>query len=135
APWQALPYERQLAVKSEQVADALARIGHLSGFELEPIEPASQVRRYRNKFEYAFGMRDGELVLGFHPRGRWHEVIDAVDCQLASEANNAERNRIRDWARAHGLSAYDRRSHTGTLRNLVVREARRGGVIQTRLVT
>src|SRR5436305_4704466 len=32
APWQVLPYERQLAVKHEQVRDALTRIGHLDGF-------------------------------------------------------------------------------------------------------
>src|SRR3954452_23189010 len=32
APWQVLPYERQLEIKSEQVADALRRIGHLEGF-------------------------------------------------------------------------------------------------------
>src|SRR6188474_1589600 len=35
APWQVLPYERQLEVKAEQVADALARIGKLEGFDLE----------------------------------------------------------------------------------------------------
>jgi 23S rRNA (uracil1939-C5)-methyltransferase len=34
APWQGLPYERQLAHKQEQVADALGRIGGLEGFEL-----------------------------------------------------------------------------------------------------
>ncbi len=35
APWQVLPYERQLQVKYEQVDDALRRIGKLDGFELE----------------------------------------------------------------------------------------------------
>src|SRR5919198_6542526 len=40
APWQVLPYERQLEVKAEQVADALRRIGRLEGFELQPIVPA-----------------------------------------------------------------------------------------------
>src|SRR5919109_5371211 len=42
APWQVLPYERQLEVKAEQVQDALRRIGKLDGFELEPIVPAEQ---------------------------------------------------------------------------------------------
>ena len=37
APWQVLPYARQLQIKSEQVEDALKRIGKLDGFELEPI--------------------------------------------------------------------------------------------------
>src|SRR6476646_1161039 len=43
APWQVLPYERQLAVKAEQVDDALRRIGRLDGFELEPIVGAEQI--------------------------------------------------------------------------------------------
>ncbi len=43
APWQVLPYERQLAVKAEQVDDALRRIGRLDGFALEPIVPAGAV--------------------------------------------------------------------------------------------
>ena len=59
APWQGLPYERQLAEKADQVDDALRRIGRLEGFELEPIEPALEPWRYRNKLEYSFGARDG----------------------------------------------------------------------------
>ena len=39
-PWQVLPYERQLQIKHAQVDEALRRIGHLDGFELEEIVPA-----------------------------------------------------------------------------------------------
>ena len=99
--------------------DALRRLGGLDGFELDPIEPALERWRYRNKLEYSFGERDGELVLGFHARGRWDEIVDAQDCLLASEANNARRNEVRDWAQASGVPAYDRRSQAGVLRNLV----------------
>ena len=76
AAWQVLPYERQLEVKAEQVADALARIGRLEGYALEPILPAEQTWRYRNKLEYSFGTGpDGELVCGFHAPGRWNEIV------------------------------------------------------------
>jgi 23S rRNA (uracil1939-C5)-methyltransferase len=135
ASWQALPYERQLSYKEEQVADALSRIGRLEGFELDPIVPAEQQWRYRNKVEYSFGEQDGELVLGFHPRGRWDQVLDIEDCRLSSEATNQARNEVLEWARAEGLSAYDPHDHRGVLRNLVVREGRRTGQVQTRLVT
>jgi 23S rRNA (uracil1939-C5)-methyltransferase len=135
APWQGLAYEVQLAHKQSQVEDSLVRLGGLEGFELEPIEPAVEQWRYRNKLEYSFGERDGELVLGFHARGRWDEVVDAEDCRLASEPDNAKRNELRAWAREAGLSAYDRRTHEGTLRNLVIREGRRTGQLQARLVT
>jgi 23S rRNA (uracil1939-C5)-methyltransferase len=135
APWQSLPYEQQLRHKQSQVEDALVRLGGLEGFELEEIEPAVEQWRYRNKLEYSFGEHDGELTLGFHARGRWDLIVDAEDCQLASNRNNARRNEIRAWAASQGLPAYDRRERTGILRNLVVREGRRTGQLQTRLVT
>jgi 23S rRNA (uracil1939-C5)-methyltransferase len=135
APWQGLEYGRQLEHKREQVDDALRRIGELEGYDLQPIEPAVQEWRYRNKLEYTFGSDEGELVLGFHARGRWDRVVGVEDCLLASEPGNAARNRVRDWAQATGLDAYDRRSRKGLLRNLVVREGRRTGRLQTRLVT
>ena len=136
APWQGLPYERQLAHKQEQVGEALRRIGDLEGFELEQIVPAQEQWRYRNKLEYSFGPAEGaELALGFHARGRWDLIVDVDDCRLASEAGNAARNEVREWARLESIPAYDGRSREGILRNLVVREGRRTGQIQTRLVT
>jgi 23S rRNA (uracil1939-C5)-methyltransferase len=136
ASWQVLPYERQLEVKQAQVDDALRRIGRLDGFVLEPIVPALQLWRYRNKLEYSFGDDPlGRLVCGFHAPGRWHEIVELHDCLLASEAGNGAREEIVSWCRASGLTAYDRRSGEGILRNLVVREGRRTGQLQVRLIT
>lgn len=136
APWQGLPYERQLAYKQEQVGDALRRIGGLEGYELEEIVPAVEQWRYRNKLEYSFGEDDeGEPTLGFHARGRWDLIVDVDDCHLASEAGNQARNAVREWARAESIPAYDAGTRRGVLRNLAVREGRRTDQIQTRLVT
>ncbi|MDQ6915181.1 MAG: 23S rRNA (uracil(1939)-C(5))-methyltransferase RlmD [Actinomycetota bacterium] len=136
APWQELRYERQLEVKQSQVDEALRRIGHLDGFALEPIVPAVQEWRYRNKLEYSFGAdAGGELVCGFHAPGRFDVIEPVDDCLLASEAGDAARERVVAWCRAEGLSPHDRRAHAGLLRNLVVREGRRTGQLQVRLVT
>jgi 23S rRNA (uracil1939-C5)-methyltransferase len=136
APWQVLPYERQLAVKAEQADDALRRIGKLDGFDFEPIVPAVEQWRYRNKLEYSFGTGDdGALVCGFHAPGSWERIEHVEDCLLASEAGNAARRAALTWCRDHGLPAYDRRAQEGLLRNLVVREGRRTGELQVRLVT
>jgi 23S rRNA (uracil1939-C5)-methyltransferase len=136
APWQELPYERQLAVKAEQVEDALRRIGKLDGFELEPIVPAVEQWRYRNKLEYSFGTgEEGELVLGFHAPGRWNEIVPMSDCKLASERGNELREQVLAFCREQGLQAWDRKDHKGFLRNLVVREGRRTGATQVRLIT
>jgi 23S rRNA (uracil1939-C5)-methyltransferase len=135
APWQVLPYERQLAVKQAQVDDALRRLGKLDGYELEPIVPAVEQWRYRNKLEFSFGTSpDGELVCGFHAPGSWEEIVPVEDCLLQSERGNVARREVLAWARGRGLSAYDRREQHGALRNLVIREGRRTGEIQIRLV-
>jgi 23S rRNA (uracil1939-C5)-methyltransferase len=136
APWQVLPYERQLEIKQAQVGDALRRIGKLESFELEPIVAATSPWRYRNKLEYSFGTdAAGELVCGFHAPGRWDEIVPISDCLLASEPANQARERIVQWCREQRLSVHDRRTRQGLLRNLVVREGRRTDAIQVRLVT
>jgi 23S rRNA (uracil1939-C5)-methyltransferase len=136
APWQVLPYELQLREKESQVRDALERLG---GFQRPPVEPivaAEQRLRYRNKVEYSFGTGDdGELVLGFHRRGRFDLIDDVTRDILASERVDELREAVKAWCREEGLSAWDRRTQTGLLRNLVVREGRRTGMLQARVVT
>ncbi|HEX3909680.1 MAG TPA: 23S rRNA (uracil(1939)-C(5))-methyltransferase RlmD [Solirubrobacteraceae bacterium] len=158
-PWQVLPYERQLQIKHEQVGEALRRIGHLEGFELQEIVPAVEQWRYRNKLEYSFGDEGGELVCGFHAPAGANSVLAIEDCMLASERGNLARELALAWCRAEGLTAWDRGRRSGAgpagrrgghrreerigpapdgraqLRNLVVREGRRSGQLQIRIVT
>src|SRR3954449_4700321 len=135
APWGVLPYERQLEEKERQVREALERYGGFEAPAVEPIVAAERTWRYRNKLEYSFGENDGELVLGFHKPGRWNDIDDVSEDVLASEEIDAVRDAARAWAREEGLSAWDRRSGDGFLRNLVVREGRRSGQVQARIVT
>jgi 23S rRNA (uracil1939-C5)-methyltransferase len=157
-PWQVLPYGRQLEVKHAQVDDALRRIGRLEGYELEDIVGALEPWRYRNKLEYSFGMAPVEgggeqLVCGFHVPAGGNRVAPIDDCLLASERGNLARQAALRWCRDQGLTAWDRgggrrgpdgvqRDRTAPapdgrarLRNLVVREGRRSGKLQVRIVT
>jgi 23S rRNA (uracil1939-C5)-methyltransferase len=151
--WQVMPYELQLQVKSRQVHEALTRLGGLDGFELEEIVPALEQWRYRNKLEYSFGAGvEEELVCGFHAPAGGNRVLAMEDCLLASEQGNEARRAALGWCRAQGLSAWERRPGEGArrgrderagpapdgrarLRNLVVREGRRTGKLQLRIVT
>src|SRR5215212_5826476 len=136
APWQVLPYERQLSEKENQVSDALARIGRFESPPVEPIIPAVEPLRYRTKLEYSFGEDDdGELVLGFHRPGRFDVIDDVTLDILASERVDEVREAVKAWCRAEGLTAWDRRGQQGVLRNLVVREGRRTEELQARIVT
>ncbi|QEC46961.1 23S rRNA (uracil(1939)-C(5))-methyltransferase RlmD [Baekduia soli] len=137
APWQVIPYARQLEIKQGQVDDALRRLGGLDGFELHDIVPAVEQWRYRNKLEFSFGTGprpDRELICGFHAPGSWEDIVAVEDCLLQSERGNRARHEVLAWARAQGLGAYDRRTQVGALRNVVIREGRRTGELQVRLV-
>lgn len=134
--FQDLAYEAQVAAKSQQVADALARIGGLADPPLEPAEPARSVFHYRNKLEYSFTTRaDGSVGLGFHRAGRWDEVLDVERCWLTTDLGNGIREAVKAWARAEGLPAYDQERQQGYLRHLVVREGRNTGQALVVLVT
>ena len=136
APWQVLPYERQLEVKAAQVEEALRRLGRLDGFEMEPIVPAVQQWRYRNKLEYSFGEgADGELICGFHAPGRFDQIVPVHDMKLASERSNELREQVLAVCREAKLPPWNRRTRRGFLRNLVIREGRGSGQFQVRLVT
>jgi 23S rRNA (uracil1939-C5)-methyltransferase len=133
--FQDLAYEAQVEAKHAQVGDALRRIGGFAEPPLEEILPAEEIFHYRNKLEYSFTQLEDGPTLGLHRAGRWDEVLQIDDCWLTTDAGNAIRNAVREWARGDKLVAYDQAEHTGYLRHLVVREGRNTGQVLVQLVT
>jgi 23S rRNA (uracil1939-C5)-methyltransferase len=134
--FQDLAYDSQLAQKQTWVRDAFQRIAGIAEPPLEEIVPCEpEVFHYRNKMEYSFAPSPSGPVLGFHKAGRWDEVLDIEKCWLTTDAGNAIREAVRNWAREEGLEAYDQEENTGYLRHLVVREGRNTGEALVQLVT
>ena len=138
APWQVLPYERQLEEKEAQVRDALERIGGFEDPPVEPIVPAVRAaplpqqarvlvrRRTRTASSCSASTAPGRWdliddVRGRHPRLRAHQ----------RGARGGQGVVPRGGARPPGTATTRR----GLLRNLVVREGRRTGQVQARIVT
>ena len=145
---QHVDYAAQLAFKSKQVADALERLGGLSGFELRPILGAADTYGYRNKMEFTVargnklplpsgervGVR-GDLVVGLHEADRYDSVLDVERCLLQSDGMNALLDEARRFFVEHGLTAYEQDGGEGLLRFLVLREGRRTGEVMVNVVT
>lgn len=143
--WQPLPYEMQLKAKQQQVWDQLVRIGHLQIPEINPILPSDKTRYYRNKLEFTFSNRrwiydteDPEsltdmerLGLGFHVGRFFDKVLDIKQCHLQPEPSNQIRLFIKDYAIKHNLSFYNIRENTGFLRNIIIRNNKKGEVMLT----
>jgi 23S rRNA (uracil1939-C5)-methyltransferase len=134
--FQDLGYEAQIAAKHAWVEDSLRRIAGIAEPPLEPIVPAEEIFRYRNKMEYSFAPGpDGRPLLGLHRAGRWDEVLGIEDCHLATELGNRIRNAVEEWGIEERLPAYDQATAEGYLRHLIVREGRNTGQVLVQLVT
>ena len=92
---------------------------------------------YRNKMEYTFGdlVKGGELQLGMHKKGNFMSVITVDSCQLVPQDFNKILRYTLDFCLAQGYVHYNKKSHEGLLRNLIVRRGVRTGELLVDIVT
>ncbi|MBK9960181.1 MAG: 23S rRNA (uracil(1939)-C(5))-methyltransferase RlmD [Saprospiraceae bacterium] len=133
--WQSLDYSEQLRQKEILVRDALIRIAKVEQTSFEPILAAPDQKYYRNKLEFTFSTHRwlsreeidndqsklNKNALGFHRPESFDKVVDINQCYLQDEISNQIRNEVRSYSLQNGLSFYDIRTHSGLLRNMIIR--------------
>ena len=137
--WQHLSYEKQLAFKQQNIADAFERIGKLELPVLLPIIGSAKTKYYRNKLEYTFSNRswltrkelsDGDSkempALGFHVPLRFDKILDIKKCYLQDDLSNDIRNEVRNYCIANEMKFFDLISQEGGMRNLIIRNSSAG---------
>lgn len=129
--WQHVTYDAQAAAKEAIVRENLAPLGGLRDVDVRPIVRMAAPWYYRNKMEFSFHP-DG---LGLHRRGAFDKIVPIETCYLESPRANIILAEVQAFAREAGLSSYDPRSHTGVLRQVVIREAKGTGEVMVALVT
>ena len=127
---QFLSYEDQLAIKEQQVKDAIKRIGRIDEAVVLPIMGAPNPWFYRNKMEFSFSRDlEGRLGLGMHVRRRHHDTVEMRECHLFSSWVGdfvvASRDFFRNCTDEAALK----------LISLVVREGKNTGDIMVNLIT
>ena len=137
--WQQMAYTGQLEFKTQQVRDAFDRIGKVQ-YDVIPLALGSaEQRHYRNKMEYTFShsrwltkaQLDAEDFiqepgLGFHVPKRFDKIVHIDACHLQDDLANQIRNWCFEYAMKHKLTFYDARKQEGLLRNLMLRNTRKG---------
>ena len=146
---QDLNYEAQTKYKQQQVEEIFNKLGGFSDFEIEPIIPSQNVFHYRNKMEFSFGDKrwltkeeiaiegilDRDFALGLHIPRIFDKVLDVDECFLQSEVSNKILNFTRDFFKKKNTSIYSTKTHTGYLRNLVIKQASLTNDLMVNLVT
>ncbi len=152
--WQHMDYSEQLRLKRKQVQDALNHLGGFDDIECADCIPAPELFGYRNKMDFSFtdlryltpdemDIEPGDhekpldFALGFHAPGCFSKAIDIDHCDLSTPEMNTALNIVRAFCLGHReeLPIYSTRSHTGELRNLVVRHGGNTGEFMVNLVT
>ncbi len=150
--WQEVQYQAQLDFKRQHVIDALERIGGFTGISILPTLGSPDIYFYRNKMEFSFGAKwltreemergsedEGRgidrFALGLHIPERFDRVLDIEECWLQSGTSREIVNFVRGFCKDHGLDMYSTITHTGYLRNLVIRQSRHTGELMVNLVT
>lgn len=92
---------------------------------------------YRNKMEFTFGdeYKGGPLTLGLHKKGSFHDIVNASGCKIVHEDFTKVLDCVRDYCAKRGLSHYNKNTHEGVLRHLLVRRAASTGELLVALVT
>ena len=125
---QHMTYAEQLQQKRRFVADALERLGGLSGIEVQPTIGMENPWRYRNKGSFPFGSVDGQTAFGFYaPRS--HRLVPLFDCPIQSEKITETARQIAAWANKYKISVYDEATGHGSLRACMVRTTTDGKVM------
>jgi 23S rRNA (uracil1939-C5)-methyltransferase len=144
---QDLDYSQQTAFKQEQVENIFKHDGGFSEFQIENIIASENVFYYRNKMEFSFSelewlktidenteIKKGFFV-GLHVPNNYEKILDLDECFLQSEMSADILNFSREFFKQRNISIYNTKTHTGYLRNLVVRQSQKINDTMINLVT
>ncbi len=134
--YQTLPYEEQLKLKREQIQKLLAPVVEedtiFDGIYASPDEMG-----YRNKMEFSFGddHLGGPLTLGMHKKGSTYDVLNAHTCKIVPADMTAILRTVHDYCVEQGFPKYNKMSHEGYLRYLLLRHSVSANETMVLLVT
>ena len=155
--YQSLPYETQLDIKKNQVIKLIdGAYDELTAIKAQQTEEntakpldvkkdyiydglyaSPNLLGYRNKMEFSFGdeYKGGPLALGLHRKGSVHDVVNATDCAIIHEDYSKVMSLVCSFFAEREIPHYNKNTHTGVLRHLLVRRSETTGEMIVALVT
>ena len=135
--YQTLPYEAQLELKKNQVLKLIDSVAGENSYIFDGIFSSPCIWSYRNKMEFSFGdeYKGGPLSLGLHKKGSIHDIINASGCKIVNNDYSKILDCIREYFLKINIPHYNKNTHTGILRHLLVRRSASTGEILVALVT
>lgn len=124
--WQHVSYQAQVAAKRQAVADALARIGHVSDYELRDVVLGSSPYGYRNKAEFTVVRRGDAVEVGYLAPGG-HDVVQVSQCLMLPTAHRKAPKALA------GVARYLSGDGVADVNRIALRVAHNGGDVEVDL--
>lgn len=134
--YQEMPYQEQIILKGKEVLRLLDEKKVMYDRYLG-IEGSPKQKAYRNKMEYTFGdeIKEGEMTLGMHKKGRFMSIVTVDECQLVDGDFNTILRAALDFCKEKEYAFYHKKSHKGLMRNLIIRKGEHTGELLVNIVT
>jgi 23S rRNA (uracil1939-C5)-methyltransferase len=146
---QDMNYESQYKYKQQQVTEIFQKMGGFTDFAVEDIAPSDKTFFYRNKMEFSFSdkrwitveeIKSAEVIersfaVGLHIPNVFDKVLDIDECFLQSELSNKILNLTRTFFKENNTSIYSTQTHSGYLRNLVIKTSHHSDDLMVNIVT
>ncbi len=120
-----ISYDKQLAIKSGTIINALKRIGGFAEVPYEGIIPSPKPLGYRNKMIFSAAQDD---KFGLYREGT-RSAVPIDGCMLADPIASEIIAAVSEYMSRSGASVYDEKSHTGLIRRLFLRVSHTTGEI------
>lgn len=133
-PLQHMKYSAQLRFKQQQVEKLFRTVAKFPEITVEPTLGMEYPYKYRNKAQIPVREVEGQLSTGFYRRGT-HELLPIEDFIIQAPEIDDAIIKVRDILRTYAISAYDEKSHRGTVRHLVIRRGHFTGQVMIVIVT
>lgn len=134
--FQTIPYTQQVQMKGKEVQNIL-KSQDIWIKEFQGVEGSPQNQCYRNKMEYTFGdeAKGEKAALGMHKRGSFMDIVTTDECKLVHNDFNTILSSVLKFFSNNNYPFYNKKTHIGLQRNLIIRKGERTGEILVNIVT
>ncbi len=132
---QDLPYDHQVERKQRDLRKLFGPITKMKILDSLFVKPSPAIWHYRNRMEFSFSSKDGKPALGLHRRGKYWDLIDVKECHICPPSFSHILEETRRFACESGLDGYDKTTHSGFWRYLLVRGTHTSGQVLAEIMT
>lgn len=112
--------QEQCRFKTKYVKDCLSRIAGIEDVDVADCDMMENDLHYRNKVQLPCGSQNGHLITGFYRRHS-NEIVANDYCYIQNERANKLSCRVKEILDELHISAYDKTTHKGCLRHILLK--------------